>query len=468
MTSKITTLLFLFLFFLLACNSYRGLPSIEIDNDWKVKKLTASPQAKSGDATAGFEYLHNGDYIGSGIPYEFIIPKLGNYKDTLFHRKGESSRLSYENMVFEAQNGAKVMSGNCFTCHAAFLNGKFIPGLGNSLDDYTKDFSFQMKLINFLVKRKFKKGTPEREAYQTYSQTTPQALSYIVPPNPGVNPAFRLEEAYGKIRNPHDLTVQKNDNFNMIKYTLASDVPPWWHFKKKNALYYNGMGRGDFRKLLMQASLQGIKDSTHARQVHEQFDDVVAYLKSVEAPPYPAETDEQLALKGKTIFEDHCQKCHGTYGENESYPNKLVSLSVVQTDPYYARYFSTNKGLADWYNQSWYAQSEPTSHLEPLDAYIAPPLDGVWASAPYFHNASVPTLEDVLNSPQRPIYWERSWKNDDYDYQKVGWNYTQRSDAKLEHTYDTTLPGYGNMGHYFGDELSSEERTAVIEYLKTL
>jgi hypothetical protein len=34
--------------------------------------------------------------------------------------------------------------------------------------------------------------------------------------------------------------------------------------------------------------------------------------------------------------------------------------------------------------------------------------------------------------------------------------------------YNTTLPGYGNYGHYFGDKLTGEARKAVIEYLKTL
>ena len=34
--------------------------------------------------------------------------------------------------------------------------------------------------------------------------------------------------------------------------------------------------------------------------------------------------------------------------------------------------------------------------------------------------------------------------------------------------YDTTQPGRGNGGHTYGDELTDDERTAVIEYLKTL
>ena len=39
--------------------------------------------------------------------------------------------------------------------------------------------------------------------------------------------------------------------------------------------------------------------------------------------------------------------------------------------------------------------------------YQAPPLYGVWATAPYFHNGSVPTIEEVLNSSERPQIWQR-------------------------------------------------------------
>jgi hypothetical protein len=34
--------------------------------------------------------------------------------------------------------------------------------------------------------------------------------------------------------------------------------------------------------------------------------------------------------------------------------------------------------------------------------------------------------------------------------------------------FDTSVPGYSNVGHYFGDKLTEEERWAVVEYLKTL
>jgi hypothetical protein len=37
--------------------------------------------------------------------------------------------------------------------------------------------------------------------------------------------------------------------------------------------------------------------------------------------------------------------------------------------------------------------------------YVAPPLDGVWATAPYLHNGSVPTLAALLDTRNRPTYW---------------------------------------------------------------
>jgi cytochrome c peroxidase len=55
---------------------------------------------------------------------------------------------------------------------------------------------------------------------------------------------------------------------------------------------------------------------------------------------------------------------------------------------------------------------------------MAPPLDGIWITAPYLHNGSVPTLEALLNSSLRPRYWSRNFKKKEYDYEKIGWKHT--------------------------------------------
>jgi hypothetical protein len=126
-----------------------------------------------------------------------------------------------------------------------------------------------------------------------------------------------------------------------------------------------------------------------------------------------------------------------------------------------------------WYNASFFGE---LARAAPAPGYIAPPLDGVWASAPYLHNGSVPTIATLLDSGRRPKYWTRSFDSTDYDETTLGWRYTELDHGKQggadhderKRIYDTTLTGYGNQGHTFGDHLSGAERSAVLEYLKTL
>ena len=142
--------------------------------------------------------------------------------------------------------------------------------------------------------------------------------------------------------------------------------------------------------------------------------------------------------------------------------------------------YFTNKGTPELIGRA----SVPTKA-----GYVAPPLVGVWASAPYFHNGSVPTLEAVLSSDQRPEIWARNNRDPfAYDLERVGMAYkvVTREDfeksasfaagkpflsqAAIDHgsNYDTKEFGHGNTGHPFGDHLTAEERSAVIEFLKSL
>jgi hypothetical protein len=108
-----------------------------------------------------------------------------------------------------------------------------------------------------------------------------------------------------------------------------------------------------------------------------------------------------------------------------------------------------------------------------LPGYKVRPLDGIWATPPYLHNASVPNL-DALLSPvsKRPGTFYLG--NREYDSVKVGY----RSDAfKGGFKFDTSIPGNSNAGHEFSNDkrpgvigplLTDDERKALIEYLKTL
>jgi len=106
-------------------------------------------------------------------------------------------------------------------------------------------------------------------------------------------------------------------------------------------------------------------------------------------------------------------------------------------------------------------------------------LDGIWATAPYLHNGSIPSVYTLLNSKARPKVFTRDFENKfvNYNQKELGWNYQfkNNSDHLLEKEiteqrkwYDTSTPGRLNIGHTFGDDLTEDERSQVIEYLKTL
>ena len=106
--------------------------------------------------------------------------------------------------------------------------------------------------------------------------------------------------------------------------------------------------------------------------------------------------------------------------------------------------------------------------------YVAPPLDGIWASGPYLHNGSVPTLWHLLHSDERPAIWKRT--EDGYDQEKVGLEIEvferipagDAVGAKRRRYFDTSLPGKSADGHRFPETLKEDEKRAVLEYLKTL
>ena len=107
-------------------------------------------------------------------------------------------------------------------------------------------------------------------------------------------------------------------------------------------------------------------------------------------------------------------------------------------------------------------EAELNALVQSLLVYKAAPLAGVWASAPYLHNASVPTLYDLLlPADKRPKKFTLG--NREYDARKVGYQ-TKGGD----YTFDTSIKGFSNVGHEYGTTITDEERWALLEYLKSM
>jgi mono/diheme cytochrome c family protein len=96
--------------------------------------------------------------------------------------------------------------------------------------------------------------------------------------------------------------------------------------------------------------------------------------------------------------------------------------------------------------------------------YKGGPLNGIWATAPYLHNGSVPTLADLLKpQDQRPATFEIGSRV--FDPVNVGF---VSSPGSGRFVFDTAKDGNSNAGHTYGTGLSDHDRAALLEYLKTL
>ena len=351
----------------------------------------------------------------------------------------------------------KALANDCMLCHGGSIFGKSYVGLGNASLDY-------QALYEDLAAAD---GRPHK---------TPFAFSNVR----GTTEAGAFAVYLLSFREP-DLRLRTEPLDFQLRDDLCEDVPAWWLYKKKKTIYHTGGGDARSVRTLMQFMLSPLNPPSAFEREESTFADIQAYLRTIEAPKYPLPIDPALARKGEQLFVQHCARCHGTYGEDGTYPNKIVPLDEIGTDP--SRYRGLSEAFGRHYNQSWFAREQPGWFADDYPGrftvgYQAPPLDGVWATAPYFHNGSVPTVYHVLNSKARPKIFTRSYRTgiEDYDPEKLGWRVQvleRGPDPSLppfeqRKVYDTTKPGRGNGGHTFGDELTEEERRAVIEYLKTL
>lgn len=432
--------------------------------------LEPHPQ-RSGNPDSGYYYLVYGDYISSGIPLGLFRQRPGAAADSLrdLERTGMNDGIPYNFTAVRAANRVTVAAPNCLTCHAEYLLGNLVVGLGNNSTDYSLEQGAAIGGASRAVRMMYGPNSPQWKAFFPAARSGEITAPAIKTAVRGVNPADKLFAALSAHRQGADLMWLDSAQFLLPTELVATDVPPLWNIDKKNALYYNGLGRGDFARLSSAAGMLTLADSAEARRIDQHMTDVMAWLRTIQPPAYPYPVDTKLAAQGKVLFEASCAKCHGIYElGKETYPNLLVDLSKIKTDSLLASSYTRFPWYHNWYNSSWYAQGPNGGKLLPTHGYVAPPLDGIWATAPYLHNGSVPTLADLLESTKRPTFWRRKFDNQDYDTEKLGWRYTAESSKNNAETYDTTVPGYGNGGHYFGDRLSAEERKAVLEYLKTL
>ena len=295
---------------------------------------------------------------------------------------------------------------------------------------------------------------------------------------------------------------------------------PWTNYKYKTAgtegqgLYVDGGFEGNVADVTYAMAISrdhlGL-DYAEAREVFRQC--VPEYFKTLTTPRYPFIDDvsEARADQGHAVFMEACSRCHGEFKKSGlkayelvNFPNKLVDQDELGTDPL---------RITGVFDMSAEEKKRFLSGKVTLtNKYAAPPLVGIWARGPYLHNASVPTVYNLLKSSTRPRKYSMrpsSTDPDNYDQARIGWKFVDESSKTHQQileqmerepyvrifdpewrspedwealrqaladvknaTVDPTKPerytGMLNTGHTFGDDLTEEQRLAVLEFLKCL
>ena len=295
---------------------------------------------------------------------------------------------------------------------------------------------------------------------------------------------------------------------------------PWTNYQYKTAgtegkgFYVDGGFEGNVADVTyaMAISRDHVgKDYAEAREVFRQC--VPEYFKSLSTPRYPfiADVSEEQADAGHAVFMETCARCHGDFTKKGpkiydlvNFPNKLVDHDELGTDPLrITGVFDMNAEE----KKRFLSGKVTTTHR-----YAAPPLVGIWARGPYLHNASVPTVYNLLKSSTRPRKYSMRPSSTDpanYDQARIGWKFVDESSkshqeileqmerepylrvfdpdwrspeewealrqaladvkqAEVDPTKPELYTGMLNTGHTFGDDLTEEQRLAVLEFLKCL
>ncbi len=455
--------------------SWREAPNTAIDADQyrsPTGPVPAAPQ-RDGARDAGRHALLNAPYVSCGIPYgAYLRLNPQTEPDALVTgREGRNAELPFALTSHVNEDGVEIVSNNCLTCHADRINGELILGLGNAFGDFTQDPS---RLV--LQAGNYVQGKAETKAWQHWADRIDSIAPYVQTKTVGVNPAPNLTWALMAHLDPETLAWSQIPLIDPPPVDpLPISVPPWWGMSKKNAMFYTTVGRGDHARFMLLASMLCIDGTKEVAEIDSYAADIRAYIVSLEAPEFPFAIDTGLAAEGEGIFVRECSACHGSYGEEETFPNRVYPVDEVGTDAAYASDATdgSRDRFFDWVARSPYGDIHSTA---PAPGYIAPPLDGVWATAPYLHNGSVPSMAALLFSDLRPKYWRHQTDPRRYDPDILGWEHealnlgqgAEKDPEARRQIYDTTLRGYGNAGHTYSDALNDQARAALLEYLKTL
>lgn len=382
--------------------------------------------------------------------------------------------------------GIDVVTQNCATCHVGSLRdtSKSPPQVITTMPSNTVDLG---KYIEFITSVPYdarftaKEMMPEIEALGAHLNPLEKLLyRYLVIPQTRDNlmtqanqlSFIERESAYGPGR-VDTFTPYKTLQFNFPVDRLKDeelngigDFPSIWQQGPREGMQLHWDGNNTSVDERNNSAALALVTPTNIDfdSIHRIRD----WLWELPAPAYPYPINQALATQGQQIYKNSCASCHAFGGRDVG---KVVPIDTIGTDRRRLDSY-TPELVANQYTLftgiSYQGKDQRFRHFRKTDGYANHPLDGIWLRSPYLHNGSVPTLRDLLEPPaKRPQVFYRG--NDVFDPERVGFvSDTAEEGNRSYFKFNTALPGNSNEGHLYGVDLSSEDKAALVEYMKQL
>ena len=428
----------------------------------------------------------------------------------------EETELPMGTTLIQTEDG-EAMTFGCAACHSSDLFGVKVLGLTNRFpraNEFFRQGQVYAPYVNSFLFKNLLKTTEGERLMMLKTKTATKWVGAKKPSVLGLDTSLaQVALSLAKRENDPYATRTKHSyrfpRHNKLETMVADSKPAvWWNVKYKNRwlsdgsivagnpvhtnFLWNEIGRGtDLKKL--EAWMQ---DNTH------QIEALTTAVFATMPPRYekffgPDSINIEKAKRGQKYFVQSCQKCHGIYEKGWDRP-EASELSVVQLIQNFKVTYHKKTPVIDVGTDSgrYLGMREFAKDLnklqisiniktlvEPQKGYVPPPLEGIWARWPYFHNNSIPNLCALLTpSSLRPKTYYSGMATDkskDFDQECVGYPLGDKTPESWkkdpDYFYDSRMEGLSNSGHdqkiLLRDGLeiySQEQKLELIEFLKTL
>ncbi len=379
---------------------------------------------------------------------------------------------------------------NCRSCHSGTLFTKtsaetfYTEGISNVFFDFERFNADVLTAADVSIGNLFQRN-PDRNSMVNAADYYGRLLTYVRRPYPEFDLLLGFQIFYGRFRLPRHRHLE-HDVQSYLKTQYWVNVGTKLRGEDSQGLYVDGGFYGNPSSIMygMAFSLDSsgqdfvAADASFAKHG-------IPYLTTIKPPAYPYidQLDSKQTDRGASIYQTNCSGCHGQYRRDDdnrytltNYPGVIIPLEKIGTDA--LRAMDTGFGGANTGN-SWLQPPQ----LVATRGYKAPPLHGIWARAPYLHNASVPTIRQLLRPEQRTTRFAiQPFPNnpDNYDNINIGWktialkNADEAKALRRQDPYvriydpDQYPHGLTNTGHIFGSHLNDQETDDLIAFLKLL